>query len=100
MLKTIPLTVRSRGRLYTTDRHRREIDVTATENPSLVVCVERIKRDVQWDGYCTQAGTFTATMTSDGAVTIPKGLRERFAIEEGETLRVSLSRNADRVRSG
>lgn len=99
MLKHIPLTVRSRGRLYTTARHRREIDVTASENPRVGVRVERVDRDVPWDGYCTQLGQFQATMTSDGAVTIPKGLRERFAIEEGETLRVSLSRNVDTIPS-
>lgn len=93
MLDDVPITVCSRGRLYTDERQRREI-ATVDERHGwgtpVAVGVTVVDRSPEW-GSTAQMATFETQLGYYGSVRIPAGARDVLGIERGDTVRVTLA---------
>jgi len=95
MIQNEPMEVGTRGRLYTSVRHRRRMDVTANSNVDLQVKVRVLDRDPDW-GLTSKTVVFEATMRTYGVVAIPDEARDFLGVETGDHVRVSMG-TVDRV---
>lgn len=90
MIDHEPMTVCSRGRLYTTADQRRRLDIEGRGHGRRVaVAILTVDRGGQW-GVATSGARFGATLGSDGELTIPHEARTHLDIEAGDDVRVSL----------
>jgi len=97
-----PMEVRSRGRLYTSERQRRRLDVTANSGQDFQVIVRTVDRSPEW-GLYAQHTSFEATMRTYGVLAIPDAVQDRLGVSEGDHVRVSMGvvdrTDAEAIRS-
>lgn len=93
MLEDLPMMVQTRGRLYTTTRHRRKLQTTDEpygRGTPVQVLLFDVDRDPEWDGTYRKAATFVRQLQYYGAIQIPRSVRRRMGLVEGDDLRVTL----------
>jgi hypothetical protein len=90
MIQNEPMEVRSRGRLYTSARQRRRLDVAANDDVCLQVLVRTVDRSPDW-GLYSQRAVFEASLRTYGVVAIPDDVQERLGVQEGDHVRVSMA---------
>lgn len=92
MLESTPMTVGTRGRLYTTDADRDAIDVNPTpygRGTPIQVGVVTVDRSPEWGTYAETA-MFSTTLGYYGSFTIPSEVREKCDIAVGDSIRVTI----------
>lgn len=92
MLSNNPMTVQSRGRLYTDSRERRQFVTNDNEyghGTEVMVHIELVERGHDWGMYTESIG-FPTTLQSDGAIQIPAKAREKVGLSEGDDVRVMI----------
>lgn len=92
MLRHEPMTIQSRGRLYTTVDQRRRLGIAGDNGcgAHLSVGVLLVERNQQWAGSYAESATFPVRLGVDGQFRIPAPIRQRMGLERGETLRVTM----------
>lgn len=89
MIEHCPMEVKSRGRLYTTERQRRQLGVADDFHGKTVsVGVIVVDREPSW-GTRGEYATFQATFGSDGEITIPAEVRSILSLSYDDTVRVT-----------
>jgi AbrB family looped-hinge helix DNA binding protein len=89
MLQSVPMTVRTEGRLYTTQWHREQLDAESTCGTTVSVGLTVVQRDTDWNGRYAETVTFRATVGTSGEIRIPAPVRRRLGLHEGDPVRVT-----------
>lgn len=93
-IEQVPMTVQSRGRLYTSERQRRELSITDGYGRGVEVEVGlvSVERDPPWDGIYTQGAAFETALAYYGELYIPETVIERLDLSVGDSVRVTIQR--------
>lgn len=89
-----PMTVASRGRLYTTRDIRRRLgcnDENAGRGTRVVVKIDNVDRSDDW--IHVETAVFHATLVTDGVIRIPSDVRDELDLSTGDDVRVSIRTN-------
>ena len=89
-----PMAVHSRGRLYTSRRQRAALGCDDTEQgrgTEVAVKIDVVDRDTDW-GIHINTAVFEAAIVTDGAIRIPADARERLGVQQGDTVRVTITK--------
>jgi hypothetical protein len=95
MIEDTPKEIGSRGRLYTNERDRRELNAHGFDEYGygcpVTVKVAVVDRGPSW-GTKAKTVVFQTELGSYGEVTVPKGARDFLGVEEGDHVRLNASR--------
>lgn len=92
VVKSVPVSLRSRGRVYVHERLRRRLHIDAYGHGVLVgVALTTVDHDPEWGTYA-QSASFERTLGVYGEFTVPAPVRRRLGLVEGDTVRVTLRR--------
>jgi len=92
MLEHVPATVRTRGRIWTTERQRRECDLDGDGHGTPVsVGLVVVDRSPSW-GSAGKSATFEQTLGVDGVIRVPKPVRTYLDLGVGDDVRLTLTR--------
>ena len=86
-----PMTVKSRGRLYTTGDIRRRLgcdDDQAGRGTRVVVKIDNVDRREEW--IHVETAVFPVTLATDGVIRIPADTRDELDLSTGDSVRVSI----------
>jgi len=89
-----PMTVASRGRLYTTGDIRRRLgcnDENAGRGAAVTVKIDDVDRRDEW--IHVETAVFPATLATDGVIRIPSEVRDELGLSTGDSVRVSIRTN-------
>jgi len=86
-----PMTVGSRGRLYTTSDQREDLGISSTYGygTGVVVEVMTVDRSVEW-GVFARSAVFEQSLGVYGEIRLPQAVRERLDVVVGDAVRVSV----------
>jgi hypothetical protein len=89
-----PMTVQSRGRLYTTEQHRDDIQASSEQyGKGTPVTVELLSVDRSRDwGVYAETAVFTDSLGYYGEVSIPPEVRDELELDVGDSVRVTITR--------
>jgi len=92
MFQNVPAQIQSRGRIYTTKRQRRELQLN--EQPygrgtPILVGIVVLDRSADWGVY-GQSGTFTTNLGYYGEIHSPCGLRDQLGLDGGDHVRLTV----------
>lgn len=88
----VPMTVQSRHRLYTTERHRSQLGCEGLygRGTPVTVGIVAVERDVPWSGTVAQSATFQTELGYYGEIQIPSAVARTLNVTEGDSLRVTM----------
>ncbi len=89
-----PMTVASRGRLYTTEDIRQRLgcdDRQAGRGTRVAVKIDDVDRHGEW--LHVNTAVFRATLATDGVIRIPAAVRDELNLSTGDDVRVSIRTN-------
>lgn len=92
-LDRVSKTVGTRGRLYTTERERSDLDVDGGEygwGASVLVEVMAVDRSPDWGVRATSV-VFEGSLGQYGEVRLPAEARRELGVDAGDVVRVSLA---------
>jgi hypothetical protein len=93
MIEEAPMEVGTRGRVYTSRRERRQLELNDEEygrHTPVVVTVVSVDRDPQWDGVYAQSAKFHTELGYYGSMTIPASIRRTVGIVEEDHVRLTV----------
>jgi len=91
MIENVPMEVRSRCRLYTSQRQRNLLNIDGYGHGTDVhVGLTQVDRSPDW-GHHVESVTFDATLGVYGEIRVPEGPRERLDLDVGDAVRASIA---------